>query len=146
MSGADRALVASPSSRQGVSTEGFNPGEGFTPGPWEVCQHLKSVADDAACRCGYRGVIFGPDPDIAYAICQPGHQPAPEGEEGTEPARYPRAVEIANAHLIAAAPDLYAALAGLLKHIERYGDGCDPSDAEVVAGVAALLKARGGQL
>jgi hypothetical protein len=86
-----------------------------TPGPWEPCQHLKSVADDLACSCGYRGVIFGPDHDVAYAICQPGHQPAPKGQEGTEPARYPREVEIANSQLIALAPDLAAEVVRLRK-------------------------------
>ena len=84
---------------------------GFTPGPWSVCQHLKSVKDDAACSCGYRGVVFGPEHGVEMAICQPGHdRPQREEEWGTEPLRYPREVEIANAHLIAAAPDLYGAL------------------------------------
>lgn len=82
-----------------------------TPGPWSVCQHLKSVECDSACKCGYRGVIFGPDEHVAMAICQPGHdRPQREEEWGTEPQRYPREVEIANAHLIAAAPTLLEAL------------------------------------
>ncbi len=72
-----------------------------TPGPWELCQHLKSAEDDAACRCGYRGVVFGPNADAAYAVFQPGHErPRREEEWGTEPARYERTVEIANSHLI----------------------------------------------
>lgn len=83
----------------------------FTPGPWHLCQHLKSAEDDLACTCGYRGVIYGPDHDIAYAICQPGHdRPWREEEWGSEPARYPREVELANARLIAAAPDMLEAL------------------------------------
>lgn len=84
----------------------------FTPGPWSLCHHLQSVESDNACPCGYRGVVYGPCGD-ARAICQPGHEPAPKGEEGTEPERYPRETEIANAHLIASAPDLYGALGAL---------------------------------
>lgn len=74
-----------------------------TPGPWHLCQHLKSMEADQGCSCGYRGVIFGPDKDVAYAICQPGHEPAPEGQEGTEPQRYPRETELVNSALIVAA-------------------------------------------
>lgn len=81
-----------------------------TPGPWTLCTHLESAGKDRACGCGYRGVIFGPSHDPAMAICQPGHDPAAKGEEGTEPQRYPREVELANARLIAASPDLLAAL------------------------------------
>ena len=113
----------------------------FTPGPWEVCQHLKSIEDDVACSCGYRGVIFGPDHDVAFAICQPGHDPAPKGEEGTEPARYPREVEIANAHLIAAAPELFDALSLLLEAVEN---GLDTTRRCAFAKLA-IAKARGEQ-
>jgi hypothetical protein len=82
-----------------------------TPGPWAVCQHLKSIEDDAACPCGYRGVIWGPEHDIAMAICQPGHdRPWREEEWGSEPGRYPREVEIANSQLIAAAPTMLTLL------------------------------------
>lgn len=82
-----------------------------TPGPWHLCQHLKSMECDQACKCGYRGVIFGPEHNVAMAICQPGHElPRHEEQWGSEPARYPREVELANAHLIAAAPDLLEAL------------------------------------
>lgn len=81
----------------------------FTPGPWQLCAHLKNINEEIGCSCGYRGVIFGPE-DAGFAICQPGHEPSPAGQEGTEPPRYPRETEIANAHLIAAAPDLYEAL------------------------------------
>lgn len=77
-----------------------------TPGPWELCHHLRSIEEDAGCGCGYRGVIYGPDKNVAMAICQPGHDQAPPGQEGSEPNRYPREVEIANARLISAAPDL----------------------------------------
>ncbi len=82
-----------------------------TPGPWHLCQHLKSMECDAACPCGYRGVVFGPDRDTAFAICQPGHElPRREEEWGSEPPRYPRDVELANMRLVAASPDLLDAL------------------------------------
>lgn len=90
-----------------------------TPGPWTLCAHLSNIDGEIGCSCGYRGVIFGPESaGFGYAICQPGHEPAPPGQEGTEPPRYDRMTEIANAHLIAASPDLleagvpFSALAG----------------------------------
>lgn len=74
--------------------------EKATPGPWHLCQHLKSVECDAACKCGYRGVVFGPDHDVAYAVMQPGHElPRREEEYGLEPATYPRPQQIADMHL-----------------------------------------------
>jgi hypothetical protein len=60
---------------------------------------LRSVECDAACPCGYRGVIFGAD---GGGVCQPGHDIVP-GEEGLEPHNYPRAQQIADANRIVAA-------------------------------------------
>ena len=130
----------------------------FTPGPWSLCHHLQSVESDNACPCGYRGVVYGPCED-ARAICQPGHEPAPKGEEGTEPERYPRETEIANAHLIAAAPDLYEACEIALRIMRETGQthdcdthtemGCmDTKDTGLSAPISdvlehALAKARG---
>lgn len=75
-----------------------------TPGEWTVCQHLKSIEADQACTCGYRGVVFGPDErGIPMAVCQPGHDPEPVGEEGLGPQNYPRPAQIANGQYIAAA-------------------------------------------
>jgi hypothetical protein len=87
-----------------------------TPRPWELCQHLKSEAADAACRCGYRGVVYGPSEHDATAVFQPGHElPRREEEWGSEPARYERPVEIANSQLMVrlrnAAPALLDAYA-----------------------------------
>lgn len=123
-----------------------------TPGPWSICQHLKSVEDDAACRCGYRGVVFGPEHGVAMAICQPGHDPAPEGQEGTEPGRYDRAIEIANARLIAAAPELLEALEQVARPygmldiaVSEHMNGARGDDMIAVAKLirAAIAKARG---
>ncbi len=97
-----------------------------TPGPWHLCQHLKSLECDQACSCGYRGVIYGPEHDVAMAICQPGHEPAPRGQEGTEPGRYPRAIEIANMHLLVAAVN---ALPYLLSRISELESALRPPEA-----------------
>ncbi|MGQ3671831.1 hypothetical protein ACT6QG_05485 [Xanthobacter sp. TB0136] len=80
-----------------------------TPGPWSLCHHLRSKENDEGCSCGYRGVVFGPELE-GFAVCQPGHDPAPVGQEGLVPQRYPRATELANAQLIAHLPDLAAEL------------------------------------
>lgn len=147
---ADRALAVPVEPAGSLAASRVDPSR-FTPGPWHVCQHLRSVEHDRACSCGYRGVIYGPDPDVDYAICQPGHDPAPQGQEGTEPGRYPRDVEIANAHLIAAAPSLYDALVWLLD--EAYGNVTDTelqiagASGNVINGIhkarKALASARG---
>jgi len=112
-----------------------------TAGPWSLCTHLKSIEDDNDCSCGYRGVIFGPEHDVAMAICQPGHDPAPKGEEGTEPVRYPRDIEIANAHLISAAPDLLDALEEAANW-DGYDEAGEPA-VWLEKAMAAIAKAKG---
>jgi hypothetical protein len=94
-----------------------------TQAPWHVCQHLKSVEADAACSCGYRGVVFGPDEDVAYAVMQPGHEkPRREEEWGSEPPSYPRPQQIADMQLVALLrnnlPAIMAALRGGWQTIE----------------------------
>lgn len=90
---------------------------GHTMGPWRLCAHLAND-DENGCSCGYRGVIYGPQRE-GYAVCQPGHEPAPEGQEGTEPPRYERSQEIRNARLIAAAPDMRETILTLCADVER---------------------------
>ena len=90
---------------------------GHTMGPWHLCAHLAND-DENGCSCGYRGVIYGPQRE-GYAVCQPGHEPAPEGQEGTEPPRYERSQEVRNARLIAVAPDMRETILTLCAEIER---------------------------
>lgn len=113
--------------------------EGVTPGPWELCAHLKY---NDACSCGYRGVIYGPEPD-GFAICQPGHEPAPEGQEGTEPPRYTRDVEIANMRYIAAVNPV--SVSELLYTIESFQRGNETVDALECALQAAVGRAEAAE-
>ena len=94
---------------------------GHTMGPWHLCAHLAND-DENGCSCGYRGVIYGPQRE-GYAVCQPGHEPAPEGQEGTEPPRYERSQEVRNARLIAVAPDMRTTILALC-------DALDAANAE----------------
>lgn len=75
--------------------------ENAAPGPWMLCHHLVSVEHDNSCPCGFRGQITS---EGEFSVCEMGSTCTP-GEEGLELPRYPRSKEIANAHLIAAAPD-----------------------------------------
>lgn len=108
----------------------------FTPGPWKLCRHLQSAEKDAACPCGYRGGIWGADGE--HIVCEMGSTATP-GQEGLEPPRYERPTELANAALIAAAPDLYAALDDMVKLAIQLG----AIDLETHDAFAALAKARG---
>ncbi|OYR25698.1 hypothetical protein CEV34_2667 [Brucella pseudogrignonensis] len=110
----------------------------FTPGPWHLCAHLANIDKEIECGCGFRGVIYGPE-GIGYAICQPGFDSDNEGEEGLSPPRYDRMTEIANAHLIAASPELYEALEDVLGLITPEFKECPM----VAFAKAALAKARG---
>lgn len=83
------------------------PAAAFTPGPWHLCHHLESAEKDASCPCGYRGGIWGSDGE--HVVCEMGSTLV-VGEEGLCPPRYPRPVELANARLIATAPDMLAVL------------------------------------
>lgn len=106
--------------------------EGVTDGPWSLCAHLHSDEVDEGCSCGYRGVIFGPE-GHAMAVCQPGHDTAPTGEEGTEPQRYDRATERRNSRFISASRDLVPELLARVVELESAlafyaNDHYDPND------------------
>lgn len=90
---------------------------GHTPGPWHLCTHLQSAEKDAACPCGYRGGIWGSDQE--HLICEMGST-VTIGQEGLEPARYPRPTELANARLIVAAPELAVMVRELLSVHEAH--------------------------
>jgi hypothetical protein len=113
----------------------------FTPGPWiadEFCEE-----NDQCTRVGtYDGTPLYYHRTATIALCQTNH-------DDDEPDTIPRIgiVEAeANAKLIAAAPDLYAALVSLgTVAAAKYG----PADKELWAaceqGIAACAKARGEQ-
>ncbi len=94
----------------------------WTPGPWDINE------DNRPGMSWNREIIYG---DGENRICFMAHSDgrAPEQDE-------------ANACLIAAAPDLYAALDRLIARYHPYRDNQEDSD--WVAAVAALAKARGG--
>ncbi len=115
------------------------PSAAFTPGPWHLCHHLRSLEDDAACPCGYRGGIWGSDEE--HIICEMGGADHP-GEEGLSPARYDRQTELANARLIAAAPDAMAALVQAVEAEEwRRDNGERYIQRTITVGRAAIAKA-----
>jgi hypothetical protein len=94
---------------------------GFTSGPW---QWFPSVSKD---RPAVIDTAIGVDSDNGTVIA--------EVQRGRQFA--------ANANLIAAAPELYAKLEGLLEYVERSCANSSPTDAAVVDAIAALAKARG---
>lgn len=100
----------------------------WTPGPWfarEQFSREKStlgwIIDHANGRIGWS----------CYATATPNEREKP-----------PYPIGAANAHLIAAAPDLYAALEGLQRRIVEANLGHGQEDA-LDAAAAALAKARG---
>lgn len=94
----------------------------FTPGPWRVGADFESI-----CLDGDSSRKFTSN---GWAKCV-AKVTERSWMEGTQPFH--------NAHLIAAAPDLYEALEGVITAMEGLGHG--PFDAER----AALAKARGEQ-
>lgn len=119
-----------------------------TPGPWLLCRHLQSAQTDAACPCGYRGGIWGPDGDCI--ICEMGSE-VTSGQEGLEPPRFPRDVELANARLIASAPLLLAALEDMIELARAAmhdANGCGAeydTEGELADALEAVAYATGNQ-
>lgn len=101
-----------------------------TSGPWHLCQHLM---DNDKCSCGYRGGIWGSDGE--HMVCEMGST-AILGQEGLEAPRYTRDVEIANARLIAAAPDLLEALLMVLEIGLADEDGAGQVEDAIYAAIA----------
>lgn len=111
----DRLSSASPiEPLSGVSTKGFNPGEGFTPGPWEVCGESY---DTQVRTVDWRH----------YKICDNiDFNGNPENQ--------------ANARLIAASPDIFEALKGLCACVQT-GDFYNNRQFHINRAIAALAKA-----
>jgi hypothetical protein len=125
-SSGSRADASSPA----VSTEGFDPGRKWTPGPWGV-EHFGGSIYVGRLRVGEGRSGFE---DILYAT---------DCKDYTVSAIVR---ELANARLIAAAPDLYSALEPFTRGkprgslMDMYGH-LSRLDFEVA--VAAIAKARG---
>lgn len=85
-----------------------------TPGPWTPCFHLTPEGDDK-CPCGYRGGIWGADG--AAVVCEMGSTdcelPLP---------RYPREVELANARVVIAAPEMLRILKQMISQLIQGGE------------------------
>jgi hypothetical protein len=98
----------------------------WTPGPWEI--RRSKLATDGAFDYA---VSAGDVPVIAEAFGRDAHGGWPPAE--------------ANAHLIAAAPDLYAALVAALEYVALYESEHMSNKALAVhqKGRAALARARG---
>ena len=91
-----------------------------TPGPWGLCAHLET--HDECCGCGYRGSIWSADGKLI--VCELGSSPDADGNgviQGHTQPQADRQTQFADAHLIAAAPDLYAACKDIESKLIDYG-------------------------
>lgn len=98
----------------------------WTPGPWCVHTHAERHGPDEK----FYWVVSNEDQPCDYIACS-------DGDVGIDVDR-----ALADAHLIAAAPELYGALAMMVEMVERDGFG---EDAVLDCAIAALAKARGEQ-
>ena len=100
-----------------------------TPGPWSLSASFDRVE---------RRVQHGDNPPLVWGIAS--------GINSAHPDYLPRAEQIANARLIAAAPDLLAALEDILARYESAGVQCYPeARREVIAARAAIARATTGE-
>ena len=100
----------------------------WTPGPWfsvNIGTDEEPMMDVKAAR------IAGQEPRHCVAICATGDSPQP--------------METANAHLIAAAPELYEALEDCLNWIDYMSLAGPATDTTKARIETALAKARGEQ-
>jgi hypothetical protein len=130
----------------------------FTPGPWKACNEGKcsclrvwsTVADHPVCKVesgewgdDYPSLRFTKETGAGSigATVEPYMEFIPYGS-------IDQIVAEANAHLIAAAPDLLEALKAVVGEMRREHDAGDGhfSTSQVVAAEAAIAKATGGQL
>ena len=100
----------------------------WTPGPWEVVRH-GSIAEYLGPRVCRNGNISD---DIK--LC---------GNRWVEGAWKDDPEAHANMHLIAAAPDLYAALERMERHFRMLSPDMDAPGSVFAQAIAALSKARG---
>jgi hypothetical protein len=119
-----------------------------TPGPWKVSD--KMMTDELVCRHDTLGAwvyscryIEGAGKLLATAQSD---EPIGAGRKGGHPQVESRDEMLANARLIAAAPDLLDALKGLFEHcvmVRRVWGDQKEADAAIAAGKAAIAKAEG---
>lgn len=122
-----------------------------TPGPWKVSD--KMMTDEMVCRHDAIGAWVHSRRDIEGAgkllATAQSNEPIGTGCNIGHPQVESRDEMLANARLIAAAPELLDALKGLFEHctmIHRvWGDGSNQkeADAAIAAGKAAIAKAEG---
>jgi hypothetical protein len=74
-----------------------------TPTPWDLCRHLESAEKDTACKCGYRGGIWGDAGELL--VCEmrncdlhEGHDMIPVGDRATQLANAAFIVKAVNSH------------------------------------------------
>lgn len=103
----------------------------FTPGPWSIEQHGERVWITA------NRINFSGKPSVKAVR---GMKPEKVAITNFAAGGMPLAEALANASLIAASPDLYAALARLVARYHPYRD--NQGDSDWASSVAALAKAR----
>lgn len=104
------------------------PRPSHTPGPWSLSASFDRVE---------RRVKHGDNPPLVWGIAS--------GINSAHPDYMPRAEQIANARLIAAAPTLLEALEAVLPDLEHYVATHGPGpDKRLAIARAAIAKAKGG--
>ena len=99
-----------------------------TPGPWSLSPSFDRIE---------RRVQHGDNPPLVWGIAS--------GINSAHPDYMPRAEQIANARLIAAAPELLEALEAVLPDLEHYVATHGPGpDKRLAIARAAIAKAKGG--
>ncbi len=127
-SGADRALVSDQAAAR-LAPAGFDHGERFTPGPWRFEAH-RDPQHFYGNVVGSYGLNAQGIEQIRTITCQTTYGEPAERE--------------ANAHLIAAAPDLYRVLTEVRDWIRYELEAGTPNaTVKLRSVIAALTKARG---